>query len=399
MATQTKVQSGTQKPNEVAKVETEAVKESKSLAAFWTKFSNDWSFNLAAALAYNLLMSIFPIALALLSILGLIVGTLNHATYAQLVQTITTKLPSTVAVPIQSQLSKQQSQLAVESTILGIISIILAVFNGSRLFVLIEGCFGIIYRARQRAFIQQNLMAFGMLLLFIILIPIMAAGSVIPSFAVQIVKALFDSFPGSIVLVTVVGIVGSLIPSYILFQSIYLVVPNQKISFKHSWRGSLVAAILLQLYLTLFPLYVSHFLTGYASSISSVIILLIFFYYFAMILLLGAEVNAFFGEGIRNSPADVVTLVKDAASGQLPAGTTVQHNGTDSKAVQSAAARTLQGASAALSTKGSYAGTHEKKDKQRDKAAGSSRGSVMIAVAAGTVMAFLTEWFRIRKKE
>ncbi len=33
---------------------------------FWTKFNNDWSFNLAAALAYNLLMSIFPIALAIL---------------------------------------------------------------------------------------------------------------------------------------------------------------------------------------------------------------------------------------------------------------------------------------------------------------------------------------------
>jgi uncharacterized BrkB/YihY/UPF0761 family membrane protein len=48
------------------------------LAAFWTKFNNDWAMGLqAGALAYNLLLAIFPIALALIAILGLVFGSIG----------------------------------------------------------------------------------------------------------------------------------------------------------------------------------------------------------------------------------------------------------------------------------------------------------------------------------
>jgi membrane protein len=288
--------------------------KARPLISFWTKFSNDWSFNLAAALAYNLLMSIFPIALALLAILGLVVGALNHATYVQLTQNLARSLPSFMKTALQGTLTKQQHQLALQSMILAIFSIVLAVYNGSRLFTLIEGCFGIIYRVRQRAFIPQNVMAFGMLILFIILIPIMVATATLPTLVATLLKSVLGNFPGTSILIAIGGILGGLISSYLLFQAIFLIVPNQRISWKHSWRGSLTAAILLELFLILFPLYVAHFLTGYAASIGTVIILLIFFYYFAIILLLGAEVNAFFGEGITNPASDVVTLVKEAAN-------------------------------------------------------------------------------------
>ena len=297
----------------------EAATKVRPLITFWTKFSNDWSFNLAAALAYNLLMSIFPIALALLAILGLVVGTLNHATYVQLTNTLSHNLPSFISTALGGTLAKQQQQLARQSTILAIVAIVLAVYNGSRLFTLIEGCFGIIYRVRQRAFFRQNLMAIGMLILFIILIPIMVAAATLPALAVTIFKSVLGNFPGTTVLVSIGGILGGLISSYLLFQAIYLIVPNQRISWKHSRRGAVTAAILLELFLILFPLYIAHFLTGYAASIGTVIILLIFFYYFAIILLLGAEVNAFFGEGITDPASDVVTLVKEAASNRAQA--------------------------------------------------------------------------------
>src|SRR5205823_12939431 len=86
------------------------------------------------------------------------------------------------------------------------------------------------------------------------------------------------------------------------------VVPNQKISFRKSWRGAVVAAFLLELYLVLFPLYVTTFLGSFAGAVG-VLILLIFFYYFALILFLGAEVNAFFAEGVRSTPYDVPTMI------------------------------------------------------------------------------------------
>jgi len=95
--------------------------------------------------------------------------------------------------------------------------------------------------------------------------------------------------------------------SYLLFQVIYLVVPNQKSSFRQSWPGSVVAAVLLEMYLALFPLYVTRF-SGVFFGALSLLILLLFFYYFAVLLFLGAEVNAFVQE-VRETPTDLVTMV------------------------------------------------------------------------------------------
>ena len=78
-----------------------------------------------------------------------------------------------------------------------------------------------------------------------------------------------------------------------MFEAIYFIVPNQRISWRNSWRGAVVASILLNVFLVAFPFYVAHFLGGYAGQIGFAVILLIFFYYFAVILLLGADVNAY----------------------------------------------------------------------------------------------------------
>src|SRR5205807_8688134 len=139
-------------------------KDARPLQQFITKFSNDWSTTFSAALAYNLLMAIFPIAIAILAILGFVLGSLSPTEYNQLQGQILHVLP--VSIPA-STVKSLTNQLAKDSVILAIIAVVLAVFNGSRLFILIEGIFGIIYHVRHRTVIKQNLMAFGMLILFI----------------------------------------------------------------------------------------------------------------------------------------------------------------------------------------------------------------------------------------
>ena len=69
----------------------------------------------------------------------------------------------------------------------------------------------------------------------------------------------------------------------------------------------MVAAVLAEIYLALFPLYVARFLGAFFGTIS-LLILLLFFYYFAILLFLGAEVNAFV-KGVRETPTDLVTMV------------------------------------------------------------------------------------------
>jgi uncharacterized BrkB/YihY/UPF0761 family membrane protein len=52
----------------------------------------------------------------------------------------------------------------------------------------------------------------------------------------------------------------------------------------------------------------TYFLDIFAGALG-LLILLILFYYFALILFLGAEVNAFFAQGVRDTPGDLATIV------------------------------------------------------------------------------------------
>src|SRR5579884_1641530 len=161
MATKTRGPATTTKQHTTAELAHAVEKDTKSLQEFFTKFGNDWSMTLAAALAYNLLTAIFPIAVALIAIAGFILGTLQHNAQDQLIADIQKAFPS--AINSGDLIKTILQQLAKASGFLGIIAVLVAVFGGSRLFILIEGCFDIIYRVRPRTLIPQNIMAIGML--------------------------------------------------------------------------------------------------------------------------------------------------------------------------------------------------------------------------------------------
>jgi len=281
----------------------------KPFQTFVTKFNNDWSMNLSAALAYNLLLATFPIIVALLSILGFVLGTLAPNTLNTVFQGITKALPAQAHPEVI--IRGVQSSLQHSSGILGLFAVVSAVFFGSRLFVLLEDFFSIVYRVRPRPLIRQNLVAIGMMLVFIILVPIMVFAASIPTLAFSLLQ---NTPVGHVpVLASVAGILGGLISSFILFEVIFVVVPNLHVSLGHGWLGALAAAAALQLYLALFPFYVTHSLGGPVTAVGFALILLVFFYYFGVILFLGAEINASFLEGVRPIPNDLATFVSTMA--------------------------------------------------------------------------------------
>jgi len=283
-------------------------KDTRPFQAFYTKFNNDWSWNNAAGLAYNLILSIFPLVIALLALLGLFLGRLDPAAYDNLMyRQIPQLFPGVTSS--QSIIQPALKQLTRDSGLLGIFAIVVSIFNGSRLFVFLQGCFDLIYHVRPRNVIIQNLLAVAMVLLFVILVPIIVLASSLPALAFSLLQYTpLGHLPENALLLSVSGIAGGLIGGYILFQVIYMVIPNQKISFRSSWLGAVVATVLLELYLVLFPLYVTTFLGNFGRAVG-VLILLIFFYYFALILFLGAEVNAFFAGRVRSTPYDLATMV------------------------------------------------------------------------------------------
>jgi membrane protein len=280
---------------------------------FFSKFQHDWSLILARALAYSLQITMLSIALLLLSILGIILRRLSPQVQRKLIAYLQGIFPQ--AISLGNILRTIFHQLSLLSLTLEIIVIILAVLMGSRLFIVIERIFNLIYRSRSRSLIAQNLIAVGMFVLLTVLTPIMLLASSLSAPALSLVKnTTLGHVPGISVLVSLAGVLISLIAAIILFQVMYMVIPKQHIAFSKSWRGTLVAAGALQIFLAFFPLYITRFLASYLGQIGFAVILLAFFYYFGFILLLGAEINAFYAEDIQNATDDLTTSAYSTAN-------------------------------------------------------------------------------------
>ncbi len=285
----------------------------KPVQAFVTKTINDWVPNLAGILAYNLVMLMVPISLALLALLGAVLGQSNIR--PTVIRQVTSLFPGLAGQ--QNALDLASRQLGQSSGFLALLAVLSAISFGSLLFVIIEGCLDIIYRVRPRPLIRQFLVAIGVFIIFIILIPVMVFASAAPSILFSSLVAnlpFLKSIPGSsFFLLSLGGILGALIAAFLLFEVIYLVVPNQKISFRNSWPGAVCAAIATEVVLTIFPIIIRLLFGSYAGPIGFAVILLLFFYIFSMLLLLGAEVNASFFEGVRPIPNDLVTFLSTMA--------------------------------------------------------------------------------------
>jgi membrane protein len=286
------------------------VKGFKSIMGFIDKFNYDWVLSLASGLAFNLMVATIPFLIAILALAGFIFGGLNPTIQEELVQSIQQIFPP--PIPSQEVVGLALNTLNNSAGALGLIAIVMAIVGGSGLFVAMEGQCDIIYQIRTRNIIRQYIMAFGMLLVFVILAPFMlfanSLPSVLHSFAQKTALSQTQIVSSGIGLEILTIFVG-FIATWILIEIMYLVVPNQHISFRESWFGALLAAIATQAYLQLFPFYVTHFLSGYTGTVGFAIIFIFFFYFFAVILLGGAEINAFYAQGKRAIPENMAGLV------------------------------------------------------------------------------------------
>ena len=285
------------------------VKGFNSLLGFISKFNYDWVLSLASGLAFNLMVAIIPFIIAILALAGFIYGGLNPLIQEQLIQSIQQIFPP--PIPSQEVIGLALNTLNQDAGALGLIAVVMAIIGGSGLFVAMEGQLDIIYQIRTRDIIKQYMMALSMLLVFVLLAPLMLFANSIPSVIHSFVQKTplgQTQIASSGIGFTFLTIFCGFLASWILIEIIYLVVPNQHISFRESWFGALLAAVATQAYLQLFPFYATHFLGSYTGTVGFAIIFIFFFYFFAVILLGGAEVNAFYAQGKRALPENMAGL-------------------------------------------------------------------------------------------
>jgi membrane protein len=254
------------------------------------KFNNDWTMNLVSMVAYNLMTAFFPLVLAVFTILALIpVASGNTGHFAAQINSI---LPGNVSsnIKVNSLLSNVNKSRGV----LELASIVGLLWGGTNLFGAIESAFAVIFRVKTRGFIRQKLMSVAMILLFVVLLPISFASSVLLSSATTTLGKILPGILGGPVGV-VIGFAASLAVLFVLFLSIFLVVPNLPIGWRQAWRGALVAAVVMWIVNALFPFYAAHFVGTKqygAAAIGGAILTITWFWFFSVVLLVGAQVNA-----------------------------------------------------------------------------------------------------------
>jgi len=265
--------------------------EGKGLAVrAYEKFNNDWTMNLVAMVAYNLLTSFFPLVLALITVLAIIPAVSGNTT--QFAAQINSILPGQVSSSIHIESLLRNVNKA--GGILGLVSIVGLLWGGMNLFGAIESAFAVIFRVKTRDFVAQKLMCLLMIVLFVVLLPLSFISTLFLSSATTTLGKIMPGGaggPGGIIL----GFGASLGALFVLFLAIYMVVPNFPVTWRNAWRGALVAAVVMWIVNTAFPFYTAHFVGTKqfgAAAIGSAIITITWFWFFSLVLLVGAQVNA-----------------------------------------------------------------------------------------------------------
>jgi membrane protein len=275
------------------------------LAAFWVKITNDWIFNLSGLLAYNFLFALFPMLILVLGITGFALRAIAPGTEDLVAHNIAQALPAEVGKVVVDTVT---ARLKTSAGWLLVVGLLTSLFAGSRLFITLENCFGVVFRLRGRDPIRQNRMAFSLLLLYLVLLPLLLATFLLPSGIERLLDPSGHSLLGT-ALVTAAGVLVAFLSATLLFALTYALVPHRQRFWQAwgpNWRGAVVAAALLLLYELLFPLYTTFILNpgNYGTVAVFAVVILIFFYYLAFILLLGAEINSWVA-GQRETATDM----------------------------------------------------------------------------------------------
>lgn len=245
----------------------------------------DDASHMAAGVAYYAILSLFPLLLGLIALLGLFLP--SEDVQAQLFDFFERNLPGAIDV-----LERNIEQVIELRGAIGLVSLVLLFWSASAMF-------GAVSRAINRAWdihrdrpfhvrkLRDLAMALGTGALFFLSLGATSVFSILREIDV----------PGFGIAADVGGRLLGFLLSLAIVLILYKFIPNTKTFWRYVWPGALLAAVLFEIGKALFVLYLERFATyeSVYGSVASVIILLVWIYVSAFILILGAELSAEYG--------------------------------------------------------------------------------------------------------
>lgn len=292
---------------------------------FFTKFDRDWGWNLARLLAFTFLMALFAIVGLELILISLFLRLSSaHFEHSAMVYALHL-LPDRVAVSAVSSFARSLKDAPAYVLAL---ALPVAIWYGSRFFVVLESALCVIFRRPKRPFLAQNRAALFMLLLIVVLLPVIvmsATGTPRISFSPADLRlSLVDPDAlGGAAWGSWLALVAGLVANFVVALVAYTRLTPGHVSLRAAWPGALVAATLSQGYLLIFPLYVRYVLypNHFGAIAGFALVALTFFYAYGLFIVIGAQI-ASLRAGCAPAARDLTALLAESAAPLASAETT-----------------------------------------------------------------------------
>ena len=259
-----------------------------AVATFWWRAYEDNLTGMAGMVAYNLLLSLFPLALVGLFVAGRVLASSDFE--ARVLADLGQLFPLTARGTLEAALDRVRGS----SASFGVIALVSSVWIGSSFWGALDTAFCQIYHVPCRGWVAQK--RFALLMLVVVLL-FMAATVAVPALQTALVAG-SNSLPFGLDEVAEVVFAGSLVVGvlliFVILCTIYWTVPNRRVPWLAVWPGALGATAAIAVIDYAFPLYLSRIsaIGEFGTTFVFVLIVLVWFFVLAIVILAGATVNA-----------------------------------------------------------------------------------------------------------
>ncbi len=267
------------------------------------EFFEDDCTQMAAAISYYVLFSLFPLLIFLVGVMGLFLQ--NSDLQAEIIDGVLELLPEQGDAGTDDVTDAVRDVAGVGSAAVGVFGLIGMAWSGSNMFGVLRRSINTAYDLEQRRpFVQQKLLDLGMVMglgaFFLVSIAATTFLRTVRAFSSDI-AVLGDAAESAGLAWDAASFLIPLALSFVAFSVMYWIVPATTVKLREVWPGALVAALFFEVGKFGFTIYLANF-SSYGAvygSLGAVVAFLFWVYLSAVILLFGAEVASEYPRVLR----------------------------------------------------------------------------------------------------
>jgi len=263
-------------------------KSHRWLSAFWHRAYTENVTGLAAMVAYNLMLAVFPFTLLVLFIGGQVLKI--HGVETSVLTDLQRLFPNTESGTLSDVLERIRENTAT----IGIAAFLGSIWIGASFWGAMDTAFCRIYHVPCRGWIEQKRFSFAMLGVVLVFIALSIFVPTLESALVSSTDKLPLGLSGIQEIDTMLLLGAALLITFMICSVIYWAVPKAPVPWRAIWPGALFVTIGAGLANWLFPLYLTNIssLSRFGSTLGFVLIALLWFYLLSLGIMAGAVINS-----------------------------------------------------------------------------------------------------------